>query len=99
MPETYPNISHKEVVQRALERKKPFKSDGKDGYRDYLIWVTFLGVVSHYSMEDACFVTLNTRDFSDVENKDSLHQHLKNDLKDKGIDLSESIILLLLKPL
>lgn len=88
LPETYPNISHKEVVQRALERKKPFKSDGKDGYRDYLIWVTFLDVVSHYSMEDACFVTLNTRDFSDVENKDSLHQHLKNDLKDKGIDLS-----------
>lgn len=47
-----------------------------------------LDIVSHYSMKDACFVTLNTRDFSDVENKDSLHQHLKNALKDKGIDLS-----------
>lgn len=39
-PENYPAITHKDVVHRALERKKPFKDDGKDGYRDYLIWLT-----------------------------------------------------------
>lgn len=88
LPEGYPDVSHKDIVQRALERKKPFKSDGKDGYRDYLIWLTFVDVVSRYSMEDACFITLNTRDFSDKENKDKLHPQLEKDLKDKDIDLT-----------
>lgn len=88
MPEGYPTIAHKDVVHRALERKKPFKDDGKDGYRDYLIWLTFLDVVHHYAMDDACFITLNTRDFSDPINKGELHPHLKGDIEDKGINLT-----------
>lgn len=88
LPESYPDISHKDVVQRALERKKPFKSDGKDGYRDYLIWVTFLDVVKHHTMEDVCFITSNTRDFSDMNKKNKLHPQLEDDLINKGIDLS-----------
>lgn len=47
--------THRDIVHRALERKKPFKDDGKDGYRDYLIWLTFLNVVHHYAMDEACF--------------------------------------------
>lgn len=87
-PENYPAITHKDVVHRALERKKPFKDDGKDGYRDYLIWLTFLNVVHDYTMEEACFITLNTRDFSDPTNKKELHPQLKKDLEDKGISLT-----------
>ncbi len=87
-PEDYPIVSHKIVVQRALERKKPFKEDGKDGYRDYLIWLSFLDVVSHYTSEDACFITLNTHDFSDPVKKNELHQQLQKDIEEKGIKLS-----------
>lgn len=95
--EGYPKNSHKEIVQRALERKKPFKEDGKDGYRDYLIWLTFLDVVSHYTMENACFVTLNTRDFSDPINKAELHPQLKKDIEEKGISLSRVLYFTSLK--
>ena len=82
-PEDYPTTTHRDVVHRALERKKPFKDDGKDGYRDYLIWLTFLNVVHHYAMDEACFITLNTRDFSDPIDKKELHPQLKRDLEDK----------------
>jgi len=44
IPEMYPDTSHQEIVQRALYRKKPFKSNGKDGYRDFLVWKTFLDI-------------------------------------------------------
>ncbi len=87
-PEDYPTTTHRDVVHRALERKKPFKDDGKDGYRDYLIWLTFLNVVHHYAMDEACFITLNTRDFSDPIDKKELHPQLKRDLEDKGISLT-----------
>lgn len=60
----------------------------KDGYRDYLIWLTFLNVVHHYAMDEACFITLNTRDFSDPIDKKELHPQLKRDLEDKGISLT-----------
>ncbi len=33
----YPDTSHKDVVHRALSRKKPFSASGS-GYRDTLIW-------------------------------------------------------------
>ncbi len=95
--EEYPKNPHKEIVQRALERKKPFKEDGKDGYRDYLIWLTFLDVVSHYTMENACFVTLNTRDFSDSIKKNELHPQLKKDIEEKGICLSNILYFASLK--
>ena len=40
--EDYPKDGHPAIVQRALHRKKPFKSDGSTGYRDYLVWLTCL---------------------------------------------------------
>lgn len=86
--EMYPNTSHKEIVKRALQRKKPFKSDGKDGYRDFLVWQTFLQVTKTYAMENACFITLNKKDFSDIKNDKLLHPDLLNDITDSGIEKS-----------
>lgn len=40
--EDYPDIKHEIDVKRALQRKKLFKADGSTGYRDYLVWQTFL---------------------------------------------------------
>ena len=31
--EDYPEASQKDIVQRALQRKKPFKADGSTGYQ------------------------------------------------------------------
>lgn len=84
--EPYPAIEHQKIVQRALQRKKPFKSDGRNGYRDYLVWRSFLGVAKAYSMETVCFITLNKKDFSDEQDEKKLHPDLVAELDDLGID-------------
>lgn len=86
--ETYPAIEHQKIVQRALQRKKPFKSDGKNGYRDYLVWRSFLGVAKSFSLETACFITLNKRDFSDEKDEKKLHPDLISELQEMKIDNS-----------
>lgn len=84
IPECYPNISHKEVVKRALDRKKPFKANGA-GYRDFLVWSTVLEVARSYAGETIHFITENTQDFSDSKQKDVLHRDLQEDLDRLGI--------------
>lgn len=86
MADDYPNISHKEVVDRALKRKKPFKIDGGTGYRDYLVWLTCLNIAKLYSNEDMHFITNNTRDFSDPSDKNMLHPDLLCDLRNNNIE-------------
>lgn len=83
--EDYPQNPHEQIVKRALQRKKPFKTDGSTGYRDYLVWLTCLNVAQFYSNEDVHFITSNIRDFSDSSNKDELHPDLLDDLKERGI--------------
>lgn len=80
-PEPYPNISHKDIVNRALLRKKPFKRDGKNGYRDYLVWHTFLeffGVTGNIT--DYYFLTLNHSDFSDDSDRKKFHPDLQEEI-------------------
>ena len=84
--EPYPDIEHRKIVQRALPRKKPFKGDGRNGYRDYLVWKSFLGMAQAFSSEIACFITLNRKDFSDEQDEKRLHPDLIAELKDLGID-------------
>lgn len=38
----FPGVAHEEVVGRALRRDQPFDKNGKDGYRDTLLWETVL---------------------------------------------------------
>ncbi|MHC1719239.1 MAG: PIN domain-containing protein [Clostridiaceae bacterium] len=70
----YPSISHKCVVNSALSGEKPFSTDGKKGYRDFLIWQSVLSVANSYPTESMHFVSSNTNDFSDA--KDHLHTDL-----------------------
>jgi PIN domain len=38
----YPSVSHEDVTRRALDRRRPFDPQGKDGYRDTLVWETLV---------------------------------------------------------
>ena len=71
----YTTINHKDVVERDLKRRKPFKENGA-GYRDYLIWqnVKSLMISGH---ERVVFVTSNSSDFG---SNGILAQELKEDL-------------------
>jgi hypothetical protein len=80
--EPYPDVPHQVIVERSLARKKPFKADGKDGYRDFLVWNTFLNFIKITGNEtDFYFVTLNSKDFSDDADNSKLHPDLANDIQ------------------
>ena len=89
-PEGYPNVEHKIIVARALARKKPFKPDGREGYRDYLVWKTVLEIVKQYT-EPIHFVSENPKDFADEKDKKKLHPDLLEEMKQLQLDAAKLI--------
>jgi len=60
---SYENISQKVVVERAIRSIKPFTNQEK-GYRDTLIWLSFLAYLQENDIEgDVAFITNNKHDF------------------------------------
>ena len=51
----YPDVPHKQVVDRDLQRRRPFKRDGS-GYRDFLIWENIRRLM-HRCTERVIFIT------------------------------------------
>lgn len=84
-PEGYPDVEHKIIVARALARKKPFKPDGREGYRDYLVWRTVLEIVKG-NAGPIHFVSENPKDFADENDKRKLHPDLLEEMKQLQID-------------
>ena len=79
----YPHISHRDVVQRELQCRKPIKS-GTKGYRDTLIWETILEFASILKDDNSVILlSNNTKDFA----KDStqLHPDLIEDCSQRGL--------------
>lgn len=59
----YEGVSQSEVVQRALGTVKPFSAEEK-GYRDTLIWISFLDYLLENNIEgDVAFISNNKHDF------------------------------------
>jgi len=75
-----PEVSHEALLARDLGERKPF-DDGR-GYRDALIWETVLACALEPRNGTVVFVTRNTRDFAD---KDALHPHLQDDLRERDL--------------
>lgn len=62
----YEDVSHAEVVQRALKRHKPFDADGAAGYRDCLLWLSLirqLALEKSETDEEVVFISGNWKDF------------------------------------
>lgn len=60
----YPTVSHKDVVRRELQRRRPFRRKGS-GYRDYLIWETIRRQMV-LGTERLAFITANSTDFGEA---------------------------------
>jgi hypothetical protein len=76
-------IPNKKIVARAIKKVKPFKDDDK-GYRDTLIWLSFLEYLSTEKTEDIAFINNNSTDFYNVEKSD-FHVDLLEDIKTIGL--------------
>jgi PIN domain len=78
-----PNAGHDEILQRAIERRKPFKENGA-GYQDTLIW---LNVLDEADAGEVALITKNTADFGErVGEAWSLAPDLQQDLVGRGLD-------------
>jgi PIN domain len=77
-----PNVPLSLLLQRSIERRKPFNL-GDKGFRDTLIWLNTLDMVKDY--QRVSFVSANTADYAKESN---LHPDLEQDLT---LVLSEDI--------
>jgi hypothetical protein len=76
-----PAVPHQELVARDLGERKPFAAGGK-GYRDTLIWLSFLTVIDNTTTK-AILVTNNSNDFGG-QDKSALHPELIAEIKAKN---------------
>lgn len=70
-----------ELFKRSLQGKKPFRADGSDGFKDYLIWKSYLDFAKKHTKGHFIFISGNISDFSN-QAKDNFHQDLLEDLSD-----------------
>lgn len=81
----YPKVTHQEVVQRELHKRKPFREfeHGSTGYRDTLIWETVLELCGRIGENERVYLlSNNTQDFG---GKGKIHKHLVEDCVAKGL--------------
>lgn len=79
----FTEVSIEQVVKRAIKKIKPFKEDDK-GFRDTLIWLSFLDYLKLKKNEDVAFINNNSSDFFNLT-KTNLHDNLADDIKSYGI--------------
>lgn len=87
----YPEISHQSLVRNVSLRSKPFRDNGT-GYKDALIWHSFLSVAV---ADPGCrfwLVSKNHKDFSDATGR-KFHPELSRQLADRGIGSEQAGII------
>lgn len=75
-----PELSINQIIQRDLDRKKPFSNSS--GYRDYIIWRTFAKLGKISSQEKIVFISNNKSDFAEDE---QFHAELIEELEELNI--------------
>ena len=89
-----PRVAHDDVVQRALDRRRPFDRAGHNGYRDTLLWQTVLDIAN--SGARVLLVSNDGRAFACPDDSSRLHPDLVDDAArlehdDGAIDLCTSL--------
>ncbi len=77
----YDTVKMEVVVERALQRRKPFDPEGRKGFRDALVWETVLELLRQHR-KPLILVTKNKRDFGE---HGKLADDLLDDLKQHGL--------------
>jgi len=88
-----PAVSHDELANRAIHRRKPFDNAGR-GYRDALIWYSameFIDTIDGGDNVQFICVTNNTADFGDE--KGDLHPELRDEVVARRNDIEVSALL------
>lgn len=84
------SVTQEETLKRALEIRPPFKSNEK-GYRDTLIWLSFLYYLKKNNIkEEVAFISANSDDFYNGQ-KTGLKKELQEDLDYLGLECKINI--------
>jgi hypothetical protein len=75
-----PAVTHDPVVMRALERRPPFDADGKDGYRDSLLWESVLELAAG---DQVVLVSRDVRAFFEGSKDGGLHRALEAEAEER----------------
>lgn len=81
----YDEILHTTLVKRAIQKIKPFQENEK-GYRDTLIWLSFLTYLKNNPNKirnEVAFITNNSNDFGDKNS--GFYESLKSDITEFNI--------------
>lgn len=76
-------VPNEKLVERAIKKTKPFKEDDK-GFRDTLIWLSFLDYLKLKKNEDVAFINNNSTDFYNLS-KINFHNDLIDDIQYYGL--------------
>lgn len=80
------------LVQRALNHKKPFSSDSDKGFKDCLIWLSVLGLAEKSGFKEApiVFISANDKDFSlkTDGSRSKIHPDLEHEASKKGLEVT-----------
>ncbi|MGG3006676.1 PIN domain-containing protein [Geobacillus stearothermophilus] len=78
-----PNEITEELIRRAIQEKEPFFNNGKNEFRDAVIWLTYATYAEQNSLDNCYFITDNVKDFSRKSDRDQtpipLHPELRKD--------------------
>lgn len=82
----YKTVNQEEIVKKALGVLRPFQ-EGEKGYRDTLIWLSFLDYIKENKIKDQIvFISANKNDFFiKKDNCISFHPDLQDDIKNREI--------------
>ena len=74
------SILHK-VIKRAIDKKRPFRSNGI-GFKDTILWESIIEYIKTHRYQDSLiFISNNTKDFADENDKNNLHPLLSEEIK------------------
>jgi len=74
----YKNDFLPDIVDRAINRKKPFTEE-KSELKDAIIWKTYSDFVERFNTADCILLTNNVTDFCDRKDKSKIHSDLATD--------------------
>ena len=73
------SVFHK-VIKRAIDKKRPFRNSGV-GFKDTILWESIVEYIKTHRYQDSIiFISNNTKDFADENDKNSLHPLLLEEI-------------------
>ncbi|HSH60092.1 MAG TPA: PIN domain-containing protein [Acidimicrobiales bacterium] len=80
----FPDVDIDDLVNRAIERRRPFNEKGS-GFRDALLWETVLALVEANPNSPVLLISNDAQAFAEPGGEGNLHPELRAELGERGL--------------